>query len=141
VTGRHDIGLALRRIDGDGDRACAVVRRDAGGDAFFRFDRDRERRLVLRAVVARHHRQFQRLGTLLREREADKAAGVLGHEVDVFGRRHLRRNDDVAFVLAILGIDEDEHAPIAGVLDDFLGRGDEVVEFALGHANSLRRAR
>ncbi len=62
------------------------------------------------------------------EREADEAAAMLGHEVDGVGRRHLRRDDEVALVLALLGIDEDEHAPVAGVLDDLLdGRERRVV--------------
>jgi hypothetical protein len=77
----------------------------------------------------------------MRQREANEAAGVLCHEVDDVGCRHLRRDDDVAFVLAVFRVDEDEHAPVARVLDDFFGCRDEVVEFALAHANSFRRAR
>ena len=48
------------------------------------------------------------------------AAAVLGHEIDGIRRRHLRRDDEVALVLALLGVDEDEHAPVARVLDNLL---------------------
>ena len=49
-----------------------------------------------------------------------------GHEVDRIGRRHLRRNDQIALVLAVLVIDENAHAAIAGILDDLLDAGDRV---------------
>ena len=42
------------------------------------------------------------------------------HEVDRIGRRHLRGDDEIAFVLAILVVDQYEHAAVARFLDDFL---------------------
>ncbi len=42
------------------------------------------------------------------------------HEVDRVRRRHLRRDDQVAFILAVFVIDEDIHAAIARFLDDLL---------------------
>ena len=57
-----------------------------------------------------------------RQREADQSAAVLGHEVDGVGRRHLRRDDEIAFVFAILGIDENDHAAVLHLLDDLFDR-------------------
>ena len=70
---------------------------------------------------------MQLLGALGRQREADQAAAVLGHEVDGVGRRHLRRDDEVALVLALLGIDQNEHAAVARILDHLLDRGEELM--------------
>ena len=53
-------------------------------------------------------------------------APVRRHEVDRVRRAHLRRDDEVALVLAVLVVDEDEHPPVARVLDDLLDRGDRV---------------
>ena len=44
------------------------------------------------------------------------------HEIDRLGRRHLRRNDQIALVFAILVIYENENPPVAGVFEDFLDR-------------------
>ena len=77
---------------------------------------------------------------------------MLGHEVDDVGRRHLCRHDEIALVLPILRIDEHDHAPVAHLLDDHLGRRQELMaglgaglgggcREAVGHGrNSIRRA-
>ena len=46
---------------------------------------------------------------------------MLGHEVDRVRRGELRRDDEVALVLAVLVVDQDEHAAVARFLDQFLG--------------------
>jgi hypothetical protein len=46
---------------------------------------------------------------------------VLGHEVDGVRRRHLCRDDEVAFIFAVVIIDENEHAAVASLVDDRLG--------------------
>ena len=76
---------------------------------------------------AGHRRQAQLPGALGGDRQADQAARVLGHEVDLLGRGQLGRDDDVALVLAVLGVDEDVGPALAGVLDDVLDRRDRVV--------------
>ena len=55
------------------------------------------------------------------EREADQPAAVARHEVDRVGGRHLRGNDEVALILAVVVVDEDEHPPVARLVDDRLG--------------------
>ena len=127
VAGRYHVAIILGRIDGDGDGMRPVMRRDAGRDPLARLDRHGEGGRMARAVGARHQLEMQLLGALRRQREADQAAAVLGHEVDRVGRRHLRRDDEVAFVLALLGIDQDEHAAVARILDHLLDRGEELM--------------
>ena len=88
-------------------------------------------------VGLRHQRQAEGVEPLAGEREADQAAAVGGHEVDRGRRAHLRRDDEVALVLAVLVVDEDEHPAVARVLDDLLDRGDRVgivVRRERGHA-------
>ena len=67
------------------------------------------------------------IDALLGQRQADQPAAVLRHEVDRVGRRHLRGDDQIAFILAVLVIDQDEHAAVARLVDDLLGRGEEAV--------------
>ena len=83
-----------------------------------------------RAVLLAHQRQAELFDALLGEGEADQAAGVAGHEVDRVGRGELRRDDEVAFVFAVFVIDQDEHPAVAGFLDQFLGGGEVLRQFA-----------
>ena len=129
VTGRDDVVEVLGRVDGRGDGARAVVRGDAGGDALARLDGDGERGAVARLVLAGHVLEAQLGRALRRQRQADQAAAVLGHEIDGVGRCHLRGDDEVAFVLAVLGVDQDDHAPVAQVLDDLVDRREEALAF------------
>ena len=138
VAGRDDVVVVLGGVDGGGDGAGAVVRGDAGGDALARLDRDGEGRAVARLVLARHVLEPQLVGALLGERQADQAAAVLGHEVDGVGRRHLRGDDEVALVLAVLGVDQDDHAAVAQVLDDLVDRRQEALALRVLDSSSSR---
>ncbi len=97
-----------------------VVGGDAGGHALPGLDGDGEGGAVLGLVLHRHGRQAQLPRPRRGDRQADQAAGVLGHEVDLVRRGELGGDDDVALVLPILGVDQDEGAPLPGVLDDVL---------------------
>ena len=80
-----------------------------------RLDRDGEGGLQARLVVARHRRQVELAAALRRQREADEAAAFLGHEVDVLGGGELGGHREVALVLAVLVVADDDHAcPRAG---------------------------
>ena len=121
---RDDFARPLAAIDGDGDRPRPVTRRNAGGDAFARFDRDSESGAVTGAIMLRHERQAKVADAFGGQGEADQAATVAGHEIDRIGGRHLRRNDKIALVFAVFIIDKDEHAAVAGFVDDFLHAGE-----------------
>jgi hypothetical protein len=71
---------------------------------------------------------LKRLYPLAGERQADQPAPVHGHEVDRLGGRLLGGDDQVALVLAVLVIDQDDHAAGGDVGDDFLGCGQRGVQ-------------
>ena len=80
------------------------------------------------------------LDPLLAHRQADQAAAMLGHEVDRIRGGKFRRDDEIAFIFAILRIDQDEHPAIAGILDDVLdGRKGDIAHARVSE-NSFRRA-
>src|SRR5438128_770916 len=66
-----------------------------------------------------------------REREADEPAPVGRHEVDVLGRDALGRDAEVALVLAVLVVHEDDHAAGADLGERLLGT-DHVRALAAG---------
>jgi hypothetical protein len=59
-----------------------------------------------------------------------RPAAVPRHEVDRLRSGHLRRDDEVAFILAVLVVDQDEHAPVARLVDDLLGRRHDAARAA-----------
>ena len=76
-----------------------------------------------RAVFCGDHlRQIELGEPLFRHRHADQAAAVLGHEVDRLRRDLLRRDGQIAFVLAIFVVDDDDHLAVADGLDRVLDR-------------------
>ena len=105
-------------------RSCG---RDPGGDALPRLDRDGERGAEGRLVLVGHLTQAELLAALRREAEADQPAAVGRHEVDRLGRDELRGDREVALVLAVLVVDDDDEPARADLLDRLLdGREDGV---------------
>jgi len=87
-------------------------------------DRGGERRLQAGLVVGRHRRQIQLGAALGRERQADEAATFPGHEVDALGGRELCGHREVALVLAVLVVADDDHLALAQVVER-IGDGRE----------------
>ena len=78
-----------------------------------------------RAWLLRDHRaQVELVAALRREREADQAAAVGGHEVDRLGRDELGGHREVALVLAVLVVADDDHPAGAHVVEGLLDRGE-----------------
>ncbi len=125
VARRHDMLRPLGRIDRHRDGARAVGGRNAGGDPVLRLDRGGEGGFVPGAVVPAHQLQAKLLHAGLGKRQADEPAAVLRHEVDRIRRRHLRGDDEVALVLPVLVIDQDEHPAVARRVDQLFGAGEE----------------
>ncbi len=126
------------RIDGGehGRRAIAggdPRRRDALG-----FDGYREGSTEVRRVLRHHLRQVQLRQPLLGHRQADQAAPVRHHEVDGVRRDLLRRDCQVALVLAILVVDDDDHAAVADRLDRLLDGGEGRTAAARGFRGHAR---
>ena len=127
---RDDIVMILGRIDRDGNRARAIMRRNTGCDAFLCLDRDGESGAHAFPIVPGHHVQVQRVRAFLRHRQADQPAPMPGHEVDVFRRYKVGGDNEVSLIFPVLGIHQDVHPAIAGVLDNLVNRGDCAVKFA-----------
>ena len=109
-------------IDRDLDRASAVGRRDPRGHAVAGLDRDRERGVERGLVLRRHQVEPELVAPLARQRQADQAAAVLGHEVDRLRGRELGGHREVALVLAVLVVADDDHPAPADLLDRLLNR-------------------
>ena len=83
-------------------------------------------------VVGGHRFELKFPGTLRGNGQADQTPGVRCHLVDAFGRGELRGDDDVALVLAIVGIDQDEGPAIARFVDNLIDSGNR------GHGRASR---
>ena len=99
---------------------------------------DGEGGLMPGAVALAHQRQAQPLRPTLRHREADQATGEAGHEVDRVRRGELGGDDQVALVLPVLVIDQDEHAAVARVLNDLLDAGEKMAQLFRAPNRHLR---
>ncbi len=64
---------------------------------------------------------------------------MLGHEVDNLGGRFLRRDDEIAFVLSVFVVDENEHAALTRVLDHVFDRR-QPTWVRVGHATEFLMA-
>ncbi len=106
VGRRHD-------LNGPG----AVGGADAGGDAARGVHADLEIGFERLAVLADHALDAELLQPLARRRRANQAAPVLGHEIDRGGRGELPGHDQVALVLAVGVIHDNDHFAAADVGD------------------------
>ena len=122
VAGLDEVARPRGGVDRDLDRARAVGGGDAGGDAVARLDRDGEGGLERRLVLGRHQVEPELVAALRGQRQADQPAAVRGHEVDRLGRDELGRHREVALVLAVLVVADDDHAAGADLLDRLLDR-------------------
>ena len=146
VAGDDDVARARLGVDRDLDRVGAVVGGDAGADPAGGLDRDREGGLQRRLVLGRHQVQAEPFAALGGQRQADQPARLLGHEVDRLGGGELRRHHQVALVLAVLAVADDDHAAAADLLDRLLDRreralprlGRRCLVLGLGHLAHAR---
>ena len=124
---REDVSRAAelrglcRRIDEQAHRAAALERGDARRRVV-RIDGDGKRRLVIVRVVLHHLTNLQLVEPAADDRRADEPLRVRRHEIHVLGRQLLGGDDDVALVLAILIVHDDEHFPVLNVLDCLFNR-------------------
>ena len=109
------VGIAQRL-----DRRGAVVRRDARRRAVPEVHAHRERGALALGVVRLHLAEVELAGALGGDRRADQARGVVEEERDLVGRRRLGRHDQVALVLAVLVVDDDDDLATTDRLDRVL---------------------
>ena len=124
VAGLHQVAGHCIAGDSGRDRARAIRGRDAGGHAAGRLDRDGEGGAMACAVARGHRRQLQAFAAFARQSQADQAARVTRHEVDRFRRDVLGGKHEVALVLAVFLVDEDDHAAGGQLGDQLWNRGD-----------------
>ena len=120
----HEVGRPRRRVREDVNGARAIGRADAGRDALAGVDADRERGPETGLVPRDHLREVELLHPLRRHRHADDAARVLADERDVLRPAALRRHDEVALVLALLVVEDDDHPSAADLLRRVLDAGE-----------------
>ena len=102
--------------------------------------RDRVRGAHPLLVRADHQRDLEAVEVLAGHRHADVARGVAHHERDQLGRRLLGGEDEVALVLAVLVVDDDDGLAGGDVGDGALDRvepGDGSLLGGGGHAVSF----
>ena len=95
----------------------AVGGADAGGAALELIDGDGEWRAEHGGVVLHLVGQLQLHGAADGDGCAQDAAPLAEHEVDLLGGDHLGGGDEVALILAVLVIDDDDELALAEVLD------------------------
>ena len=83
-----------------------------------------KRRSMDRCVNGRHEGQVQLVAALFGEGKADEAAAVFGHEVDGVGGDFFGGHGEVAFVFAVLVVNENDHAALANFFDGFFDGGE-----------------
>ena len=103
------------------DRVAALEGRDARLRVVG-VDGDGEGRLVVVRVVGDHLADVERVEALAVDWRADEALGVRRHEVDVLRRDRLGGDDQVALILAVLIVDDDDHLSVLDVFDGLFHR-------------------
>ena len=125
MAGADDVIGGCIRCCGSLDGARAISSGDTGADADCGLDRDSKLGTKAGAVTLHHQRQLQALAALQAHRHADQATAVTRHEVDVLSLTGLTGHDQIAFVLAVFVIHQDDHLAGANIFDQFF----DAVEF------------
>ena len=108
MAGPGEVVGGAGRVGEQPHRGGAVRRRDAGADTLFRVDGDGVRGAVLVLVHRVHRQKAKRVADRSVERHAQIAGRVADHERHQFGGRLLGREDEVALVLPVLVVDDDD---------------------------------
>ncbi len=140
VAGTHEVGGFAVGVYGNLNRPGAVVGADAGRHAGGGLDGNVKRGLELRRILLGHGREFQLADTVGRQREADQAAAVFGHEVDRFGSDLFGGDHQIALILAVFVVHENDHAPFPQVFQ-YLRNGIGHPLPPLGRLRRIRAAR
>ena len=77
-----------------------------------------------RARLVGDQPEAELVGTRLGQAQADLPARVGHHEVERLRRRELRRDHQVALVLAVLVVDDDDEPALADLFDCLLDGGE-----------------
>src|SRR6185503_1176776 len=120
VTGPRQILGPRVRIDCDQNRRRAIGCGDAGADAATGVDGNCESGAEIRRVVGHLRRQVELVTTFFCKWETNQTTGMTGHEIDDFGSDLLSRADEIAFILTIFVVNDDDHPAVADLSDGFV---------------------
>ena len=132
--GRVKSAGVLGRIANRQDRRRAFGRGDAGPRRAM-VDRHGVIGAQRRRVRLDHRVEREPLADLRQDRHAELPAAIGDHEIDRLGRGLFGGTDEVAFVLAVLGVDDDHHPAVADRVDGIFNRGKTA-----GHADLFQLA-
>ncbi len=120
-----EVGRLARRIENLLDGLGPLRGRHARPAADV-IHRHGEGRLERGGVVLDDRRQFQPLGHLGQDQHAELPPPVGNHEIDDFRRHLFGRADEIALVLAVLGVHDDDDLARGDGLDGRFNRGKPV---------------
>ena len=114
VAGPPKVSGSCGGMESDLDGAGAVLGGNAGGNPVLwtGIDADGEGGLVAVGIGTDHQRKIKDIETLTLHGNADETAGLGSHEVDLEGCGELGSADDVAFILAVLIIDDNDRLTV-----------------------------
>ena len=141
VTRPGEVGRLGVRADERLDRRRPIARRDARRGAVAVVDRHGERGALRLGVLRDHERQLELVEALGGQRYADQAGGVGEEEGHLLGSRELRRHHEVALVLAVGVVDDDDHLASTYGGDRLLDPGQRHVDPCLLVRSSLPAGR
>jgi len=99
-------------------RAGTISGGNSGGNAGGGLDRNREIATEWLCAALHHQWQVELTAAVLRQCKADQAAGVRCHEVDIRRSNLVSRDHQIAFVLAIFVVHQNDDLALAEVVDD-----------------------
>jgi hypothetical protein len=118
VTGLDEILRDGARVGEELDGAGAVGGADAGGDAFGGVDGNGEVGAEGLAILRDHAFKVELAGDLEGDSDAEHAAAFADHEIDHLGGDFFGGADEVALILTIFVIRDDDHFSGSNVRDD-----------------------
>ena len=124
VAGLHQVASHRARRYGGLHGARAVGSGYAGGYPLCGFDGHGEGRAFFVSIARRHGRQLQQLAACAGEGETNQTAAKAGHEVNGLVRDMVGGEYQVAFVLAVFFVHQDNDLARAHVGHDVFNRGD-----------------
>ncbi len=103
-------------------------------------DRDREASSQRGRVRLDHQRNLQPFADLRQHGHAELPAAVGDHEVDDFGRHLFGGADEIAFIFAVFGIDDDDDLPAANSGDSVVNRRKMARHASVAPVDHYKRA-
>src|SRR5512145_803688 len=110
------------RVGSSANGMRAIGGTDAGANASPRLDAHRKCRTERRpwAIRLLHHRQLELVHLMLGKREANQAASMRRHEVDGLCGHTIGGDAQIALILTVLVIDQNDHSTLTDLIDGVL---------------------